>query len=228
MKILALETATTTGSIAIVDDNHGLIGEVSINIKIAHAERLMPAIKWLLDASHISVNEIDAFAISIGPGSFTGLRIGLSTAKGLSYAAKKPLVPVPTLDAFARTVPYCSHMICPMFDARKNEVYAAFYKWGKTGCETVMDVRAVKPEDLIREIREPVIFMGDGARLYKEQIIDTLGSNAFFVPESKMLPAASAVAEVALEKIKQGIITDPVALTPLYIRKSEAEVNWKG
>ena len=129
MKILALETATLAGSIAIVDDRYGLVSEVRVNLKIAHAERLMPSIQWILDASRMSIDEIDAFAVSIGPGSFTGLRIGLSTAKGLSYAAKKPIVPVPTLDAFARMLPYCSYMICPLFDARRSQVYAALYTW---------------------------------------------------------------------------------------------------
>jgi tRNA threonylcarbamoyladenosine biosynthesis protein TsaB len=128
MKVLAIETATIAGSAAVVDDELGLIGEVRVDVRVAHAERLMPSIQWLMESSRTSIKDIDAFAISIGPGSFTGLRIGLSTAKGLAYAAKKPLVPVRTLDAFARTLPYCRHMICPMFDARRNEVYAAFYK----------------------------------------------------------------------------------------------------
>src|SRR4030066_1575979 len=102
MKILAIETATVAGSIAIVDDSAGLIGEVRMDVKVVHAERLMPSIEWLLKASGIQINDIDAYAVSIGPGSFTGLRIGLSTAKGFSYATGKPVVPVPTLDAFAR------------------------------------------------------------------------------------------------------------------------------
>ena len=96
MKVLALETATVTGSIAILDDQTGLVGEVRTDVKIVHAERLMPSIEWLMDTSRIPVEEIDAFAVSIGPGSFTGLRIGLSTAKGFAYATGKPVVPVPT------------------------------------------------------------------------------------------------------------------------------------
>jgi len=108
MKILALETATIAGSVAIIDDNKGLIGEVRVDVKAAHSERLMPSVEWLLNASGLSINDIDAFAVSIGPGSFTGLRIGLSTAKGLAFSTGKPLVPVKTLDAFASTLVYCS------------------------------------------------------------------------------------------------------------------------
>jgi tRNA threonylcarbamoyladenosine biosynthesis protein TsaB len=228
MKILALETATLAGSIAIFDDNDGLISEVRVNLKIAHSERLMPSIKWLLDASRISIGDIDAFAVSIGPGSFTGLRIGLSTVKGLSYATSKPVLSVPTLEAFARTLPYCAYMICPMFDARKKQVYAALFRWEKNKFRKVMDETAVAPDVLLKEISEPVVFMGEGARLYKNQIIDALGDKALFAPEAGMSPSASAVAEIALEKIRQGETVDPVALTPVYIRKSEAEIRWKG
>jgi tRNA threonylcarbamoyladenosine biosynthesis protein TsaB len=228
MKVLALETATTAGSIAIVDDNEGLISEVKINIKVAHAERLMNSVDWLFKSSKISINEIDAFAISIGPGSFTGLRIGLSTAKGLSYATNKPIVPVPTFDAFARTLPFCSHFICPMLDARKNEIYTGLYKWEDNILKKVIPETAVRPSDFLKEIKELTVFMGDGVKIYKKLITDTLKSNAIFAPASKMSPSASIVAEIVIEKLKEGIFTDPVSLTPFYIRKSEAEIRWKG
>ncbi len=228
MKVLALETATIAGSIAIVDDNKGLIGEVKVDVKIAHSERLMPSVQWLLKASSITIKEIDAFAVSIGPGSFTGLRIGLSTAKGFSYSTGRPIVPVPTLDAFAKTLPFCSHMICPMLDARKNEIYAGLYKWEDNLCKKLMPETALSPEELLKRINEPVVFMGDGVKIYKKLIIDTLGTDAILAPASRMSPSASSVAEIAVEKLKQGITADPVKLTPFYIRKSEAEIHWKG
>jgi tRNA threonylcarbamoyladenosine biosynthesis protein TsaB len=228
MKILAIETATVAGSIAITDDIEGLIGEVRIDVNIAHAERLMPSIEWLLKSSQLTINEIDAFALSIGPGSFTGLRIGLSTAKGLAFATGKPIIPVPTLDALARTLTYCSHLICPILDARKNEVYAALYKWEGTECEKVEQERAVDPEKLFDMINEPVVLMGDGTKKYKQLIIDKLGNNAIFAPPSRMSPSAATVAELAEEKFRNGITSDPVTLAPFYIRKSEAEINWKG
>jgi len=227
VKILALETATIAGSVAIVDDGYGLLSEVRVNLKVAHAERLMPSIQWILGASRIAIGEIDAFAVSIGPGSFTGLRIGLSTVKGLSYAAKKPVVPVPTLDALARTLPFCPHTICPLLDARKNQVYAALYSWDSGGCRKIMDEAAVEPAKLLENIRGPVVFLGEGAKLYRRLIMETLGSSAFFAPESRMSPMASSVAEIAIEKIARGESADPAGLTPLYIRKSEAELRWK-
>jgi tRNA threonylcarbamoyladenosine biosynthesis protein TsaB len=224
MKILALETATMTGSIAIMEEEE-LIAEVRINIKVAHAERLMPSIDWLLKASHVSVEEIDAFAVSIGPGSFTGLRIGLSTAKGFSYATKKPLVPVPTLDAFARTLPFSPYYICPMLDARKKEVYTALYKWEDKLCKKIIPETAIKPEDFLKEIKGKILFAGDGAKIYKALIVDILKDRAVFAPRARMSPSASTVAEIAIEKLKQGISTDPVGLTPFYIRRSEAEIQ---
>jgi len=235
MKVLALETATMAGSIAIVDDDR-LIGEVKVNVKVAHAERLMASIDWLLKASGVSIKEIDAFGISIGPGSFTGLRIGLSTIKGFSYSINKPIVPVSTLDAFARTIPFCTYFICPMLDARKNEVYTGLYKWGKELCEKVISETAIKPANFLRDvkkfynlkgIKEPTVFMGDGAKIYKKIISDTLQTNAIFAPASKMSPSASSVAEIAIEKLKEGLFPDSVSLTPFYIRKSEAEIHWK-
>ncbi len=230
MKVLALETATMAGSIAIVSADEGLIGEVKINVKIAHAERLMKSIDWVLNASTTSINKIDAFAVSIGPGSFTGLRIGLSTAKGFSYATNKPLVPVPTLDAFARTLPFCSHLICPMLDARKNEVYTGLYKWEGGICRKIIPETAAIPLDFLKDVKKfyalkkikgPMVFMGEGVKIYKKIIMD----NAFFAPASVISPSASSVAEIAIEKLKKGISTDPVSLTPFYIRKSEAEIH---
>ena len=230
MKILALETATVAGSVAIVDDNKGLIGEVRVDVKVAHSERLMPSVEWLLNASGLSINDIDAFAVSIGPGSFTGLRIGLSTAKGLAFSTGKPLVPVKTLDAFARTLVYCSYTICPMLDARKNEVYAGLYRWEDDLCKKIMPETAISPETLLSEIKGngPLLFTGDGTLKYHEVIEETLKKDAVFAPSYRMSPSASSVAEIAFETLEQSDLPDPVSIIPFYIRKSEAEVLWKG
>jgi len=229
MKILALETATIAGSVAVVDDNKGLIGEVRVDIKVAHSERLMPSVEWLLNASGLSINDIDAFAVSIGPGSFTGLRIGLSTAKGLAFSTGRPLVPVKTLDAFARTLAYCSYTICPMLDARKNEVYAGLYRWEDDLCKKIAPETAISPDELLNGIKGsgPVLFTGDGAVKYRELIGKTLGKDAVFAPSYRMSPAASSVAAIALETLGQGDIPDPAGIIPFYIRRSEAEVRWK-
>ena len=226
MIVLALETATTTGGIAIVKDT-SLIGEIRTNVKIAHSERLMGSVDWLLKTSDISVNEISAFAISIGPGSFTGLRIGLCTVKGLAYATDKPVIPVPTLDAFARSLHLCPYSLCPMLDARKNEVYTGLYKWKDGVCIKVIPERAVNPVVFLKEIKEPTVFAGDGATTYRKLIKDMLKDNALFVPPTRMSPSAVTVAEIAIEKIRSGFASDPLTLTPFYIRQSEAEVHFK-
>ncbi|NOZ69152.1 MAG: tRNA (adenosine(37)-N6)-threonylcarbamoyltransferase complex dimerization subunit type 1 TsaB [Deferribacteres bacterium] len=228
MKILALETSTLTGGIAIADNSLGLIAEVRVNVRIAHAERLMPSVEWLLKASGTGIHEIDAFAVSIGPGSFTGLRIGLSTVKGLSYATDKPVVPVPTLDAFAMSLPFCSYVICPMLDARKNEVYAALYRWEDNVCRKIMPEAAINPRELLHRFDGPVVVMGDGAETYRGLIKDVLKDKAVFAPASRMSPSASTVAEAAFERLGQGITADIATLAPFYVRKSEAEINWKG
>ncbi|GBE40471.1 tRNA threonylcarbamoyladenosine biosynthesis protein TsaB [bacterium BMS3Bbin09] len=230
MKILALETATIAGSVAIVDDNKGLIGEVRVDVKVAHSERLMPSVEWLLNASDLSINDIDAFGVSIGPGSFTGLRIGLSTAKGLAFSTGKPLVPVKTLDAFARTLVYCSYTICPMLDARKNEVYAGLYRWEDDLCKKIVPETAISPDELLNKIKGSgtILFTGDGTIKYRELIKKIIGKDAVFAPSYRMSPAASSVAEIAFEIIEQNELPDPVSIIPFYIRKSEAEVLWKG
>lgn len=227
MKVLAIETATMAGSIAVIEDDT-LIGEVRINVKIAHSERVMTSVEWLLTASNLSINDIDAFAVSIGPGSFTGLRIGLSTIKGLSYAAKKPIVPVPTLDAFARRLRFSSYPVCPMLDARKNEVYTGLYKWENDQCRKIVPETAIAPADFLKEIKGQTIFMGEGAKIYRELIIEKLHGNALFASPSEMSPSASSVAEIAIEKLKEGITADPASLVPFYLRRSEAEILWKG
>ncbi|MBI4686625.1 MAG: tRNA (adenosine(37)-N6)-threonylcarbamoyltransferase complex dimerization subunit type 1 TsaB [Nitrospirae bacterium] len=228
MKILAIETATMLGSAALLDDKEGLIGEVRVNISVAHAERLMPSVDYLLGASRISIKEIDVFAVSIGPGSFTGLRIGLTTAKGFAYSTGKPIVPVPTLDAFARAMHFSSYQLCPMLDARKNEVYAALYRYEDGLCKKIMSETVVRPADFLKDIKESTVFMGEGAKICRQLIEDTLGSNAIFAPPSRMVPAASTVAETAIDILKQGLTVDPISLAPFYIRKSEAETHWKG
>lgn len=227
VRILSLETSTMAGSIALNDEGR-LIAEVMLNIEVAHSERLMSSIEWLLKASRTSINEINAFAISIGPGSFTGLRIGLSTVKALSYATEKPLIAIPTLDAFALRLPFSPYNICPMLDARKNEIYTGLYRWRDDTIEKVITEMAIAPDDFLKQINGKTVFMGDGAKIYRELIMDVLKDDALFAPAFMMSPSASTVAEIAIEKLKREEIADPVTLTPFYIRKSEAEIYWKG
>jgi tRNA threonylcarbamoyladenosine biosynthesis protein TsaB len=226
MKVLSIETSTMLGGTAIVDETSGLVAEIKLNVKTTHSERLMFAIDAVLQQSDLTLDAVDAFAVAIGPGSFTGLRIGLSTVKGLSYATGRPIVTVPTLDAFALNFAYSAHPVCLMLDARKSEVYAAVFSWGRDGLERILAERSVRPEELIRELDGTVLFAGEGASIYAHVIRDMLGNRAIMASADKMVPSPANVAVIGLAKALKKEFTEPAEAVPLYIRKSEAEVRW--
>lgn len=228
MKILALETSTMLGGIAVVDEVAGLIAETRLNVKTTHSERLMTVIDFTLKQSSLSLDDIDAFAVAIGPGSFTGLRIGLSTAKGLSFATGKPIVTVPTLDAFSWNFPFSMFPVCLMLDARKSEVYSAVFVWQDTGFEKKIPETSIKPENLLTGLRERMIFAGEGAVIYRNKIIEHMGDNAIFAPPDKMIPSPANVAMLGLAKAVRKEFVDAVDAVPFYIRRSEAEEKWSG
>lgn len=225
MKILAIETSTMLGGVAIMDEAEGLVIEVRLNVKAAHSERLMTGIEQALRQANMDISAIDVFGIATGPGSFTGLRIGLSTVKGLSYSTGKPVAAVPTLEAFAWNFPYASYPICIMLDARKKEVYSAVFRWTGDGFERIVVETSVKPADLVRSLEGPVIFAGEGALLYRDSIIEIAGENARFALAQHMVPSPSNVASLGLKKALKGDFAEPVGLVPFYIRKSEAEIK---
>ncbi len=214
------------GGVAIVDEETGLVAETRLNVKTTHSERLMTVIDHVLEQSEMGLDNIDAFAVAIGPGSFTGLRIGLSTAKGLSYATGKPIVAVPTLEAFAYNFSYCSYPVCLMLDARKREVYAAVFKWEGGAFRRVIEDTSIKAEDLLRKFDQVVLFAGEGAALYKSVITEIMKERAVFASPEKMVPSPANVAVLGLSKAARGEFADALAAVPRYIRKSEAEVKW--
>ncbi len=224
MKVLAIETSTMLGGVAIADEK-GLIAETRLNVKSTHSERLMATIDEQLRQSDMTLGDIDVFVVASGPGSFTGLRIGLSTAKGLCFATGKPLVMVPTLEAFARSFPFSKHPVCVMLDARRGEVYAAVFQWDK-GFVKLLDEVSASPEDLFRDVDSPVVLAGEGAQVYRDRLLALLGERAMFAPLETMVPSPANVAILGLEKALQGEFTDASAAEPFYIRKSEAEVKW--
>lgn len=225
MRILSVETSTMLGGVAVMDESDGLIIEARLNVKSTHSERLMTEINHALKRAGIGINDIDVFGVSIGPGSFTGLRIGLSTVKGFSFATGKPVVAVPTLEAFAWNFPYSSYPVCTMLDARKEEVYAALFRWKDKGFERIIKETSVNPEELVKAIVGPVIFTGEGALLYRESIIRVAGKNAIFAAPQLMTPSPANVAYLGLERAMAGDFSEPVSLIPFYIRKSEAEIK---
>ncbi|MBI4689603.1 MAG: tRNA (adenosine(37)-N6)-threonylcarbamoyltransferase complex dimerization subunit type 1 TsaB [Nitrospirae bacterium] len=231
MKILAIETSTMLGGIAVMDDLK-LIAESRLNVKATHSERLMTEIEHCLKQSGIKISEIDVFGVAVGPGSFTGLRIGVSTVKGFSYATGKPIVAVPTLEAFAWNFLYSMHPVCTMLDARKMEIYTALFKWENEHLIRLINETSVKPAEfllhsILKSSFDKFIFAGEGAILYKDAIIEIMGNRAIFAPSEKMVPSPANVASIGLKKAASGEFSEPMGLTPFYIRKSEAEIKTK-
>lgn len=227
MKVLGIETSTLLGGVALVEDDL-LVAESRINVAVAHSERLMGEIAHVLRHARLAPDAVDAIAVSIGPGSFTGLRVGLSTAKGLAYGTGKPLVAVPTLEALAWNVPFSRYQVCPLLDARKQQVYAGLFSWSGTGFDRVFDEGAFGIEDLLRRIGHPTVFLGEGALLYRDRIREGLGDDAYFAPGNRIVPSPSNVAMLGMIKAREGAFADPVSVTPLYLRKSEAETAGEG
>ncbi len=226
MCILGIETSTKTGSVAVVSEQ-GVIAQYSLNIEVTHSERLMSTVDRVLKDTGLSMDRFDAFAVAIGPGSFTGLRIGLSTVKGLALATGKPVAAVPTLRALAWNIPHTAHPVCPMLDARKNEVYAALYTFEGPALTQTMPEAVIPLAQLAGFIKDRTVFTGEASHHYRGELERLLGDRALFAPLSAILPSAASVAEIGLEMIRGGRQSDPDSLTPLYIRRPEAEVAWE-
>jgi tRNA threonylcarbamoyladenosine biosynthesis protein TsaB len=226
MKILSIETSTKVGSVAIMEDEH-LIAEYILNVVSTHSERLLPSIDQILKDSQLTVRDIEGFAVSLGPGSFTGLRIGISTVKGLALAAEKGVVGVPTLDVLAHNLMFTRLLVCPLLDARKGEVYTALYQGDGSGrLEKLTPDLAIKPEELLTRIKEPVIFLGDGVEAYRDKLRSGQ-DNCLFAPAYLNQPRASVLASLGLEKFRRGHIFKEDEIQPLYCRLAEAEIAWK-
>ena len=258
MRVLAIDTSTMLGGVAIVDELSGVVVEVRLNVKSTHSERLMTTIDYALQQSGYTIYDVDFFAVTTGPGSFTGLRIGLSTVKGLSYATGKPIVSVPTLEALARNFPFCRYPVCTMLDARKKEIYAALFEWRDDGFIRLINEMSIRVDRLLEKINETlnthsdrkdalsnsplhpfrkvevggfsngkIVFTGDGAILYREEIVSHMGEKALFASPEKMAPSPANVACIGIQKALRGEFSEPVNLVPFYLRRSEAEIKAK-
>jgi len=224
MLVLGIETSTRQGGVAIVGEDHVLC-ETVLNVEVTHSERLLPAVDRALDEARITLDGLGGIAVSIGPGSFTGLRIGLSTAKGLAYATGLPLVGVPTLEAMAWTLPAARWQVCPVLDARKQEVYAALFRHEPEGLRRMMDDAAMAPEDLCRLIRNPTLFLGDGVDVYEALFRERLGEKMLLPPLASRGARPACVAELGRRRLLRGERDAPDSLVPRYLRPSEAELR---
>lgn len=224
MKVLGIDTSTMLGGIALLDEQM-LIAETRLNVKVSHSERLMSEISLCLERTGVPLQDIDLFAIAIGPGSFTGLRVGISTVKGLAYATGKRVTSVSTLEAFAWNAAFSRYPVCPLLDARKKEVYGAVYRWKQDGFEPQIPEGAYPISALVAKCTEPTLFLGEGALLYRPEILEGCGDFAIFGSPEMMAPSPSHVAQLGLRNAQNGQFLDPASIVPVYCRRSEAEVN---
>ncbi|MEX1000024.1 MAG: tRNA (adenosine(37)-N6)-threonylcarbamoyltransferase complex dimerization subunit type 1 TsaB [Thermodesulfobacteriota bacterium] len=232
MKILAIETSTYAGSIAVVGDDT-ILGEYYFNIGPVHTEKLIPSIDWLLSELGMAKSDLSGVAVSLGPGSFTSLRVGISTAKGICYSLGIPLIGVSSLKALAMNLPFAPYNICPVIDARKGEVFASLFRSHNGELERILEDIVVSPEGLVEIIKDNTIFVGDGALLYKDYLEDNLGSGIMFSPINTNSPRASNLALSEIGKFKEDrdnkyIYDEIMNLAPHYLRKSEAEISKEG
>ena len=218
MKILAIDTSALTATAAILSEDM-LIGEISTTTKLTHSQTIMPMIDELLKKVSLDITDIDLFACSEGPGSFTGLRIGIGTIKGLAYGLGKSVVGVSTLEALAHNIDFTDLVICPIMDARRGQVYNGLYRYNGNTLECITEPRALSIEELCQELTERTIFVGDGINVHKEKIKELLGNKAVFAAPQNLLQRAGSVAYAALKK--EAVSAED--LTAVYLRKPQAE-----
>ncbi|MCK4837463.1 MAG: tRNA (adenosine(37)-N6)-threonylcarbamoyltransferase complex dimerization subunit type 1 TsaB [Desulfobulbaceae bacterium] len=226
--ILAIETATMCGSVALLSGNRCL-AEYSVDTATTHSRRLIQQIAQVMNETESNWEQLDGIAVSLGPGSFTGLRIGLSTAKGLAMAADRPLLGVPTLDGLAQQIiAPAGTKVCALLDARKKEVYAAFFKCNSAGKPEKTSVDLVMPpEKLATLIEQPTLLVGDGAIVYQEFFKEILGESIIFAPAHSFFPRAATIGLLATKMFANQDFLDPASAVPIYVRPSEAELMIK-
>jgi tRNA threonylcarbamoyladenosine biosynthesis protein TsaB len=224
--ILALETATMCGSVALIEEDR-CVAEFSLQSGETHSRRLLAGVDWLLKETGIKKESIDAVAVSLGPGSFTGLRIGLATAKGLAIASGAKLIGVRTLDGLAaQFFATVDTLICPVLDARKKEVYFGFYRCDNDGIPRPQgECQVVTPEALCEKIEGPVIMLGDGLNVYGHIFEERLAGRLKIAPSGIYFPRATAIGLLAHSKWQVEDYLDPAIAGPIYIRPSEAELH---
>ncbi|WP_301860789.1 tRNA (adenosine(37)-N6)-threonylcarbamoyltransferase complex dimerization subunit type 1 TsaB [uncultured Megasphaera sp.] len=226
--LLAIETSSLVSSVALLHDDT-LRAELTVQARLTHSEQLMPHIADMLEKASVRKQDIDGIAVSIGPGSFTGLRIGLASAKALAFAWQIPIVGVETPLSLAWNFVGASSRICTLIDAQKGNVYAAVYQWEETVLHTRSDVYVAPLTEVLAELQQekgPVVFCGDGALKYRTSIVEA--SEQFrLAPPTMAIPRAGSVALAAVPRFLTGNTDDCMTLTPAYKRRSEAEVLWE-
>lgn len=225
MKILGLDSSGIVASVAIVEDDV-LIAEYTVNYKKTHSQTLLPMLDEIAKMTELDLNSIDAIAVAAGPGSFTGLRIGSATAKGLGLALKKPLIAIPTVEGLAYNLYDISGLICPIMDARRKQVYTGIYRFTDHQLKVVEDQIAVPMETVIEKLNqygEAVTFLGDGVPVFHKLIAEKMTVPYSFAPAHVNKQRAAAVAVLGEIYYRQGKTETAMEHVPDYLRVSQAE-----
>ena len=225
MRILGLDSSGIVASVAVVEDDV-LVAEYTINYKKTHSQTLLPMLDEIVKMTELDLESIDAIAVAAGPGSFTGLRIGSATAKGLGLALKKPLVAIPTVEGLAYNLYDTPGLICPIMDARRKQVYTGIYRFTDHRLETVEEQMAVPVEEMIKKLNaygQPVTFLGDGVPVFCELITEKREVPYSFAPAHVNKQRAAAVAALGLIYYREGKTETAMEHIPDYLRVSQAE-----
>lgn len=224
MRILSLDTATQAATCAVLEDDT-LLGEIVFNYEKQHSIILLPMIDQLLKSLKLDIKSIDGFVVSSGPGSFTGLRIGAATIKGLCQSSDKPFIGVSTLDGLAYNMAFTSGLICPILDALRGNVYSALYSFENGKLSRHTEYLAISIDDLINLISQkglPVTFIGDATSKFKQRLEDAL-PEVRFAPRHLNVAKASSLGELGLTLLLEGKKENLYTFSPEYLRKSQAE-----
>lgn len=230
MRIFAVDTSSDAASAALMEDDI-LLGEYILNHKKTHSQKLMPIIDEVFRSCELTPKDIDIYAVTTGPGSFTGLRIGIATVKALAHAVGKPVVGVGTLEAIAYNMPCCEYTLCSMIDARNEQVYNAAYKWRGTELVTVIEPNAAHISECIDRVSDKdkrIMFIGNGIKANRAVIADRLADKAVFSPAAYTEASAAAAAQAAYFKASdKNNIKSYIDILPVYLRKSQAEREYE-
>ena len=227
MKTLAVDTSTMMATCAVLDGNY-LLGEFSLNQDMSHAENLIPMIKEVLDNLKLEPKDIDLYGVAIGPGSFTGLRIGVATVKSFAHVFDRPIIGVSSLEGLAFNLPY-NGIVVPMIDARRDRVYTGIYEWKGNNLINIMEPCIMYIEDLLDTLQdyENIIINGNGVYLHKDRILNELDGKAKLSPIGSNECRASSIGELAIKKYNKGIRDNYYTLVPEYLKESQAQRDFK-
>lgn len=223
--ILAIDSSSLVASVALIDETT-IIAEYTINLKKTHSQTLLPMIDEIIRMTGIDKKEIEVIAVTNGPGSFTGLRIGAATAKGLAFVLSIPVVGVSTIEAMAYNYNHCNKLICPIMDARRNQVYTGIYECQNEALKVVLEPCAVSISELtgkIIRLDKEIIFIGDGIPVYQDYLDENLIMKHYFANNHLNRQKASSLGALAMQKYKNGQAENADTFSPQYMRLSQAE-----